>query len=276
MSTLARIATGTGDDLLHRAADVQIKERRRLVLVPRETPLAAHHLEHMSRLAAAGAVILPAMPGFYHRPTTVAELVDFVVQRVCDQLGVAVRLAAVGGAARRGTSVRSEPAAPGHRAGAPPYFAWKFEHVFALPSPDRAAGRHRRRPSQRVLLGVLAAMVGAQRRDGLQPARRPRLRRPQPAHGRPAPAGGQDRRGRRRGVHDGQRGRLRAGRPQPQPPLLRPGAGRARGGPGLLLRQAVHALVAPGAGAGPWHRADGRVARAAGRFAASRCGCRRA
>ena len=93
MSTLARIATGTGDDLLHRAADVQLKERRRLVLVPRETPLAVHHLEHMVRLAAAGAVILPAMPGFYHRPETVRDLVDFVVQRVCDQLGVAVRLA---------------------------------------------------------------------------------------------------------------------------------------------------------------------------------------
>lgn len=93
MSTLARIATGTGADLLHRAADVQLKERRPLILVPRETPLAVHHLEHMTRLAAAGAVVLPAMPGFYHRPRSVADMVDFVVQRICDRLGVPVALA---------------------------------------------------------------------------------------------------------------------------------------------------------------------------------------
>jgi len=88
MGTLARIAAGTGETLLLRAADVCLKERRPLVLVPRETPLASHHLENMLRLSRNGAVILPAMPGFYHRPRTVEDLVDFVVQRVCDHLGV--------------------------------------------------------------------------------------------------------------------------------------------------------------------------------------------
>lgn len=92
MSTLARIATGTGEHLLHRAADVQLKERRKLIVVPRETPLATHHLENLLRLSAAGAVVLPAMPGFYHGPATVADLVDFVVQRICDQLDVPVAL----------------------------------------------------------------------------------------------------------------------------------------------------------------------------------------
>jgi len=92
MSTLARIATGTGETLLHRAADVCLKERRRLILVPRETPLATHHLEHMASLSRQGAVILPAMPGFYHRPRDVEDLVDFIVQRICDQLGVDVEL----------------------------------------------------------------------------------------------------------------------------------------------------------------------------------------
>ena len=92
MGTLARIAAGTSETLLLRAADVCLKERRPLVLVPRETPLASHHLENMLRLSRNGAVILPAMPGFYHRPRTVADLVDFVVQRVCDHLGVAVDL----------------------------------------------------------------------------------------------------------------------------------------------------------------------------------------
>jgi len=92
MSTLGRIATGSGDDLLHRAADVSLKERRTLILVPRETPLATHHLENMTRLSAEGAIILPAMPGFYHGPRSIDDLVDFVVQRVCDQLGVNVDL----------------------------------------------------------------------------------------------------------------------------------------------------------------------------------------
>jgi len=92
MSTLARIAGGTGETLLHRAADVCLKERRTLVLVPRETPLATHHLENMTRLSRNGAVVLPAMPGFYNGPRSVGDLVDFVVQRICDRLGVEVGL----------------------------------------------------------------------------------------------------------------------------------------------------------------------------------------
>ncbi len=93
MSSMARIATGTGETLLFRAADVCLKEGRSLIVVPRETPLALHHLENMTNLARAGAVVLPAMPGFYHRPESVSDLVDFVVQRICDRIGVAVDLA---------------------------------------------------------------------------------------------------------------------------------------------------------------------------------------
>jgi 4-hydroxy-3-polyprenylbenzoate decarboxylase len=88
MGTLAAIAHGLADNLIHRAADVMLKERRPLVLVPRETPLSAIHLDNMSRLAHAGAVILPPAPGFYAHPQTVADLVDFVVARVLDQLHV--------------------------------------------------------------------------------------------------------------------------------------------------------------------------------------------
>ncbi len=93
MGTAARIAAGTSETLLLRAADVCLKERRPLILVPRETPMATHHLENLARLSALGALVLPAMPGFYHRPQSVAELVDFIVQRVCDHLGVDVDLA---------------------------------------------------------------------------------------------------------------------------------------------------------------------------------------
>jgi 4-hydroxy-3-polyprenylbenzoate decarboxylase len=92
MSSLARIASGTGETLMHRAADVCLKERRTLIVVPRETPLATHHLENMTRLSRNGAVVLPAMPGFYNGPESVADLVDFVVQRICDRLGVEVDL----------------------------------------------------------------------------------------------------------------------------------------------------------------------------------------
>ena len=88
MGTLASIAAGTSRSLVERAADVTLKERRPLVLVPRETPLSAIHLENMLRLARAGAVVMPAAPGFYHRPASIAELVDFIVARVLDQLGV--------------------------------------------------------------------------------------------------------------------------------------------------------------------------------------------
>jgi 4-hydroxy-3-polyprenylbenzoate decarboxylase len=88
MGTVASIAAGTSRSLVERAADVALKERRPLVLVPRETPLSVVHLENMLRVTRAGAVVLPAAPGFYHRPTTIAELVDFVVARVLDHLGV--------------------------------------------------------------------------------------------------------------------------------------------------------------------------------------------
>jgi len=88
VGTLGAIAAGLADNLIERAADVMLKERRPLVLVPRETPLSAIHLENMLRLARAGAVILPPSPGFYGNPQSIGELVDFVVARILDQLGV--------------------------------------------------------------------------------------------------------------------------------------------------------------------------------------------
>jgi 4-hydroxy-3-polyprenylbenzoate decarboxylase len=88
MGTLAAIAGGTSRSLVERAGDVALKERRPLVLVTRETPLSAIHLENMLRVTRAGAVVLPAAPGFYHRPTSLDDLVDFVVARVLDQFGV--------------------------------------------------------------------------------------------------------------------------------------------------------------------------------------------
>jgi 4-hydroxy-3-polyprenylbenzoate decarboxylase len=88
MGTLAAIAAGLADNLIERAADVMLKERRPLVLVPRETPLSVIHLDNMARLARAGAVILPPAPGFYTHPQTVDDMVDFVVARVLDQLRV--------------------------------------------------------------------------------------------------------------------------------------------------------------------------------------------
>ncbi len=88
MGTLGAIAHGLADNLIERAADVMLKERRPLVLVPRETPFSAIHLDNMLTLARAGAVILPPAPGFYARPRTIDDLVDFVVARVLDQLHV--------------------------------------------------------------------------------------------------------------------------------------------------------------------------------------------
>ncbi len=88
MGTLAAIAQGLASRLIERAADVVLKEGRKLVLVPRETPLSAIHLENMLRLSRAGAVILPPNPGFYHHPRHVEDLVDFVVARILDQLQV--------------------------------------------------------------------------------------------------------------------------------------------------------------------------------------------
>ncbi|MBU3697037.1 flavin prenyltransferase UbiX [Dechloromonas sp.] len=88
MGTLAAIAQGLADNLIERAADVVLKEGRKLVLVPRETPFSVIHLENMLRLARAGACIVPPSPGFYNHPQTVADIVDFVVARVLDQVGV--------------------------------------------------------------------------------------------------------------------------------------------------------------------------------------------
>ena len=88
MGTLAAIAQGLADNLIERAADVVLKEGRKLVLVPRETPFSAIHLENMLRLSRVGAVILPPSPGFYQHPQSVQDIVDFVVARVLDQIGV--------------------------------------------------------------------------------------------------------------------------------------------------------------------------------------------
>ncbi len=88
MGTAARIANGISDDLVTRAADVCLKERRKLILVPRETPFNLIHLRNLTQLAEAGATILPAAPGFYHKPQTIADLVDFLVARILQQLGI--------------------------------------------------------------------------------------------------------------------------------------------------------------------------------------------
>ena len=86
--TLAAVAHSVGENLIHRAAEVHLKERRKLVVVPRETPLSLPQLKNMQAIHEAGAVVLPASPGFYHGESTVSDLVDFVVARICDQLGV--------------------------------------------------------------------------------------------------------------------------------------------------------------------------------------------
>jgi 4-hydroxy-3-polyprenylbenzoate decarboxylase len=88
MGTLGAIASGAGTNLIHRAADVCLKEGRKLVVVPRETPFNAIHLENMLRLARAGARILPASPGFYHRPQTIEELVEHLCFRILDQFDI--------------------------------------------------------------------------------------------------------------------------------------------------------------------------------------------
>jgi len=93
MGTVAAIAGGASRSLVERAADVTLKERRKLILVPRETPLSLVHLRNLVAVAEAGAVVIPAAPGFYHRPSTVLELVDFVVQRIIDQLELDIELA---------------------------------------------------------------------------------------------------------------------------------------------------------------------------------------
>lgn len=97
MGTVAAIAAGTSRSLVERAADVVLKERRKLIVVPRETPYSEIHLENMLRLTRAGGIVLPASPGFYHRPQRVEELVDFVVGRILDHVGLANDLPRWGG-----------------------------------------------------------------------------------------------------------------------------------------------------------------------------------
>jgi 4-hydroxy-3-polyprenylbenzoate decarboxylase len=92
MSTAAKIAAGISDNLITRAASVALKERRRLVIVPRETPMSSIHLRNLAVLAEAGAIVLPAAPAFYGRPRTVDEMVDFIAGRVLDSLGIENRL----------------------------------------------------------------------------------------------------------------------------------------------------------------------------------------
>lgn len=88
MGTVASIAAGTSDNLIERAADVVIKEQGQLILVPRETPFSALHLENLLKLARLGVTIMPAAPGFYHQPQSIADLVDFMVARILDHLGL--------------------------------------------------------------------------------------------------------------------------------------------------------------------------------------------
>ena len=92
MGTAGRIAAGLSDNLLERVADVALKEQKKLLLVPRETPFNQLHLQNLLRLSQAGAQILPAMPAFYQQPQTIEDLVDFVVGKILDSLGVAHQL----------------------------------------------------------------------------------------------------------------------------------------------------------------------------------------
>ncbi|MBN8549411.1 MAG: UbiX family flavin prenyltransferase [Deltaproteobacteria bacterium] len=92
MGTLAAIANGMSENLVHRAADVTMKEGRRLVIVPRETPLSAIHLENMLKLTRFGVRVVPAMPGFYHRPRNLEEVIDMMVMKILDQMGVHIDL----------------------------------------------------------------------------------------------------------------------------------------------------------------------------------------
>lgn len=90
--TLSAVATGASNNLIERAADVALKEHRQLILVPREAPFSSIHLEHMLSLSRMGAIILPAAPGFYHQPASIDDLIDFIVARILNQLGIAHEL----------------------------------------------------------------------------------------------------------------------------------------------------------------------------------------
>jgi 4-hydroxy-3-polyprenylbenzoate decarboxylase len=97
MGTLARVASGVSNDLMTRAADVILKERRKLILVPRETPLSLIHLKNMISLTESGALILPAIPSFYSHPSTIEELIDTVVDRILDHAGIVIHSRRWGG-----------------------------------------------------------------------------------------------------------------------------------------------------------------------------------
>jgi 4-hydroxy-3-polyprenylbenzoate decarboxylase len=87
-STLSAVANGAGANLIQRAAEVHLKERRKLILIPRETPLSLPHIDNMRKCTEAGAVVMPASPGWYHGVSTLRDLVDFMTARICDQLGI--------------------------------------------------------------------------------------------------------------------------------------------------------------------------------------------
>jgi 4-hydroxy-3-polyprenylbenzoate decarboxylase len=155
MGTLAAIAQGLASKLIERAADVVLKENRKLILVPRETPLSAIHLENMLRLVRAGAVILPPNPGFYHHPQCVEDMVDFVVARILDQLRVAHTLIPALGRRRRRMSagvvaeqVRlARPWKCGDMAPVPGLTPDDVAQITALRATGAAQGRHSRAPA---------------------------------------------------------------------------------------------------------------------------------
>ena len=93
MGTVSAIAAGSSRSLVERAADVTLKERRKLILVPRETPMSLIHLRNLVSVTEAGAVVIPAAPGFYHKPQKIDDLVDFLVQRIIDQVGLEIQIA---------------------------------------------------------------------------------------------------------------------------------------------------------------------------------------
>lgn len=116
MGTLSAVSAGSSRSLVERAADVALKERRKLVLVPRESPLSVIHLENMLRITLAGAIVLPASPGFYHRPAEIGQLVDFVVARILDHLdvehGLVPRWKSSSADLRTGAPQQEEPGRP--------------------------------------------------------------------------------------------------------------------------------------------------------------------